>query len=81
MLDLELKNEMRNLDEEEENSIEKYYENFKVDKLPRILERVYIASSTKEDLIKRIFFDISQVDFDKKQFDPVIKILQKIRDK
>ena len=46
----------------------------------RIIERVYIKPQNKEDLIKRILFDISQSDFDKEEFLPVVELLQNIRD-
>ena len=46
----------------------------------RIVERVYTKPQGKEDLIKRILFDISQADFDKEEFVPVVELLKKIRD-
>ena len=77
MLDLRLKDKMV---EDTGKQFPRKREDIFADDEARILERVYMKSFTKEDLIKRIFFDISQADFDKKEFDSVIKILQEIRD-
>ena len=54
-----------------------FYDNLEA----QVFNRVYFAPHNKEELIRRILYDIAQADFPKKDFEKIVKSLQKIRGK